>query len=223
MFDLDDAVAGWRRNLEEVGVKRDEDLDELEGHLRDEIEELGRSGLPQEDAFHEATRRLGDARELNQEFSKVGDQRSRLLQLIEREVHLMNTTKNVARGSLVTTLLLFIGFSGLFGSLGATGWVVGSKLQGLSWQGVDRYFLSLGWLFLIYAVVGLALGVNRLRRVEGKRGFVLRSLIPAFLLCPAFAIVPVSYMVIAGVVIPFCMYVAVRSAICCGQVHFPSI
>jgi len=223
MFDLNEAVAEWRRKLQREGMIETEDLDELESHLHDEVERLARSGTPEEEAFHIAVRRLGDTHELTREFSKIGCGKSRLTELVKREVQAMGTT-NDSRGNLLTTLLLFIGFSGLFGLLGATAWVMVSvKLVGLSWQDAMQHFLSLGWLFLIYAVVGLGLGMKRLRRVERKRRCVLRSLIPAFLLCPAFAIAPVSYMVIAGVVIPFCMYVAVRSAIGRGELHFRSI
>lgn len=219
MFDLNDAVAEWRRKLQQDGTIETEDLDELESHLRDEVERLARSGTPEEEALQIAARRLGDAHELTREFTKVGCRKFRLIELVKREMQAMNT-KNGSRINLMTTLLLFIGFSGLFGLLGATALVVASvKLLGLSLQGVMQHFLSLGWLFLIYAVVGLGLGMNRLRRVERKRRCVLRSLIPALLLCPAFAI-PVSYMVIAGIVIPVCMYVAVRLAIGRGELHF---
>jgi len=219
MFDLNDAVAEWRRKLQQGAMIETENLDELESHLRDEVERLARSGTSEEEAFQIALRRLGDSHKLCEEFSKVGCRTFRLIELVKREMQAMNT-KNGSRINLMTTLLLFIGFSGLFGLLGATAWVVASvKLLGPSLQGVMQHFLSLGWLFLIYAVVGLGLGMNRLRRVERKRRCLLCSLIPAFLLCPAFAI-PVSYMVIAGIVIPICMYVAVRLAIGRGDLHF---
>jgi hypothetical protein len=52
-------------------VARGEVLDELEGHLRDEVEELERAGHPPEEAVEEAMARLGRPDVLADEFAKV--------------------------------------------------------------------------------------------------------------------------------------------------------
>jgi len=44
MFNLEQAIAGWRKQMAAAGIKHREDLDELEGHLREEIRELMKSG-----------------------------------------------------------------------------------------------------------------------------------------------------------------------------------
>ena len=41
MFDLDHAIRQWRRQMANDGVRRPEALDELESHLREEIEAIG--------------------------------------------------------------------------------------------------------------------------------------------------------------------------------------
>ncbi|MEE8469401.1 MAG: permease prefix domain 1-containing protein, partial [Planctomycetota bacterium] len=69
MFELEPVMQGWREGLTES--LRDEDLEELEGHLREEITQLCAKGLSAEEAFVIAVRRVGGERELCAEFSKV--------------------------------------------------------------------------------------------------------------------------------------------------------
>ena len=69
MFELEVAIRDWRERLTES--LRDGDLDELEGHLREEITQLCTQGLSTEDAFVIGTRRLGGEHELCGEFAKV--------------------------------------------------------------------------------------------------------------------------------------------------------
>src|SRR4051812_38658206 len=68
MFNLENAIKGWRRQLAESGITSAEILDELEGHLRDEVEEQMRSGETPENAFKSAITQVGHSRELGREF-----------------------------------------------------------------------------------------------------------------------------------------------------------
>jgi hypothetical protein len=72
MFDLQSAIAEWRKDLAsgEQALSADE-LEELESHLRDVIDELERGGLPLDRAFAAAVQRLGPADELRAEFAKA--------------------------------------------------------------------------------------------------------------------------------------------------------
>ena len=70
MFDFDRAIAGWRRQLRAAGFESSESLDELESHLRDDVEMRMRSGLTAEQAFAVAVREIGSARSLKCEFEK---------------------------------------------------------------------------------------------------------------------------------------------------------
>ena len=74
MFNVDQQIQQWRRDLSNAEVCRDSDLDELESHLRDEIENLEDRGLSTEEAFIVASRRLGNRGSLTREFAKVNDQ-----------------------------------------------------------------------------------------------------------------------------------------------------
>ena len=71
MFDLSTAVNQWRNDLASGKVCKNQDLDELETHLRDQMEALSGSGLSEEEAFWVATHRLGDTGSLKREYAKI--------------------------------------------------------------------------------------------------------------------------------------------------------
>jgi hypothetical protein len=71
MFNLNEAIANWRASLAQRETCRPSDLDELEGHLRDEFENLRISNLSDEERFVVATHRLGAPAPLAGEFAKI--------------------------------------------------------------------------------------------------------------------------------------------------------
>jgi hypothetical protein len=71
MFNLEHAVADWRRQMLAAGIKTPVPLEELEDHLREDVEQRMRSGLTEPQAFEAAAQRVGQARVLNNEFLKV--------------------------------------------------------------------------------------------------------------------------------------------------------
>jgi hypothetical protein len=71
MFDLEAAVGEWRRQLAADGISSSEVLDELEGHLREEIEAQEHAGLAPGTAFEAAVASMGHAHVLKTEFAKV--------------------------------------------------------------------------------------------------------------------------------------------------------
>jgi hypothetical protein len=70
-FNLNDAVRRWRAALSQSPQVREEDLAELEGHLRDGIAGWQARGLTDEEAFLLAARRLGNQTALQTEYAKV--------------------------------------------------------------------------------------------------------------------------------------------------------
>ena len=70
-FDLNNAIRCWRDGLSQSPQFREEDLTELEGHLRDAVGELQARGLTDDEAFLVAARRLGNPAALEPEFAKV--------------------------------------------------------------------------------------------------------------------------------------------------------
>jgi len=70
MFNLEESILEWRRQVMDVGLKNANVLDELESHLREEAERQVKLGLLPQDAFETAVQRIGEAKTLNHEFKK---------------------------------------------------------------------------------------------------------------------------------------------------------
>jgi len=71
MFDLEKAVEQWRRQMLAAGIKTPVPLEELESHLREEVEQQADSGRSLSEAFTTAVERVGPASVLKAEFKKV--------------------------------------------------------------------------------------------------------------------------------------------------------
>ena len=72
MFDLEQSVANWRRQMLAAGLQTPVPLEELENHLREDIAQQQHSGLSAQQAFEIAAGKIGQAPELKSEFKKVG-------------------------------------------------------------------------------------------------------------------------------------------------------
>lgn len=82
MSSLEQRIATWHARLAGNPIYRTEDLDELEGHLRESVSALVQKGLSEEEAFWVAAHRLGEAEALGEEYGKVSTSarwRTRLL------------------------------------------------------------------------------------------------------------------------------------------------
>src|SRR5262245_14160983 len=71
MFDLEANIRAWRESLAKSLGNRKEVLDELENHLREEMQRLIMTGLTPEQAWQTAVSRLGTVDQLTREFGKV--------------------------------------------------------------------------------------------------------------------------------------------------------
>jgi hypothetical protein len=72
MFNLDYAIANWRRQMIAGGLKHPATLDELESHLREDVDQQVDTGTDVAEAFSVAVQRMGQATALKGEFSKLG-------------------------------------------------------------------------------------------------------------------------------------------------------
>ena len=70
MFDLEKSIADWRRQMLAAGIKTPVPLEELESHLREEIERQAKSGMDEQKAFEISVQRVGQPKVLNSEFKK---------------------------------------------------------------------------------------------------------------------------------------------------------
>lgn len=71
MFDLEKSIADWRGQMLAAGIKFPAPLEELESHLREEIERQRQSGLSKQKAFEISVRQIGEPQPLKSEFKKV--------------------------------------------------------------------------------------------------------------------------------------------------------
>jgi len=71
MFNLEQAIEDWRQKMLATGIETPVPLEELELHLREEMERQMRSGLSEEKAFEMAAKRVGEAQILEAEFKKI--------------------------------------------------------------------------------------------------------------------------------------------------------
>jgi hypothetical protein len=71
MFDLEQQIRDWRRTQAAALGERPELLDELESHLREDMQRLTQAGQRPEEAWVAAVARLGSSGQLAAEFAKL--------------------------------------------------------------------------------------------------------------------------------------------------------
>ena len=74
MFDLEQAIVDWRRQMLAAGIKTPVPLEELEIHLREDIEQQIQIGSGVEKAFESAVQTIGRVYVLQTEFAKMGSE-----------------------------------------------------------------------------------------------------------------------------------------------------
>jgi len=72
MFNLEQSIADWRRQMLTAGIKAPVPLEELEIHLREDVEREVRMGSDAQEAFRISVRRIGQPETLMSEFKKAG-------------------------------------------------------------------------------------------------------------------------------------------------------
>jgi hypothetical protein len=73
MFSLEQSIAEWRQQMLAAGIKTPVPLEELEIHLRDDVEERMRSGATAQQAFETTVRQIGQGEVLQTEFARAGE------------------------------------------------------------------------------------------------------------------------------------------------------
>jgi hypothetical protein len=71
MCDIEQSIAKWRQQMIDTGIKTPVPLEELESHLREEVDRQMREGISAERAFEAAVSRIGHADALRFEFDKL--------------------------------------------------------------------------------------------------------------------------------------------------------
>ena len=71
MFNIEQSIANWRQQMLAAGIKSPVPLEELEIHLREDIERQMQSGLNGQESFNSAVKKIGHGKALRKEFKKV--------------------------------------------------------------------------------------------------------------------------------------------------------
>jgi hypothetical protein len=70
MFNLEEKIAEWRNQMLAAGIRTPAPLEELEIHLREDIERQLQPGLTERNAFEVSARQIGQPELLKSEFKK---------------------------------------------------------------------------------------------------------------------------------------------------------
>ena len=72
---LEEQIAQWRAFVSRQKALRSPDVEELEGHLRDQLVALTEAGLAADEAFLVAVKRMGNLDALSREFARAHSER----------------------------------------------------------------------------------------------------------------------------------------------------
>jgi hypothetical protein len=144
MFNLDQSIAQWRQQMLGAGIKAPEPLEELEGHLREEIKRQMRSGVSAQIAFAAAVMQIGPAGQLKAEFSKQRRFRDIL------EIELISKKWDMKWGPvlhliLTTGTLLFFATLILFRSIGFAEMTSSERASSLAAIALSGFFAYVGY------------------------------------------------------------------------------
>jgi hypothetical protein len=151
MFDLEKAIAVWRLRMKSAGVQAPVPLDELESHLREEIERQIQAGASQQRALLSAIMIVGQPEALRNEFKK-GEQ------------------KYMKRS-------LYIG-GAVFGTLFGEALILPALARWVHTGHVDSWPLAVGLLMVLVSIV-VAFQIVRNHCRTLKRGLVTGFLLVA--------------------------------------------
>ena len=82
---LEERIAEWRSSFRRRQAVHTADIEELEDHLRSQVETLSEAGLDADEAFLVAVKRLGDLDSLSREFA--GSEDDQLVHFTRRQMH----------------------------------------------------------------------------------------------------------------------------------------
>jgi len=149
-FHLEQSISAWRKQMLAAGIKAPVPLEELEIHLRDEIERQMRSGFDEARAFDLASQLIGQPRPLNHEFKKT-----------ER------TFMNRKLSLLVGIFILLLGTAMILPALGKhsqrnrPALAAGANYFNIKWAGDEVYGLELGTVFVLGGLATTVYGMKK--------------------------------------------------------------
>ncbi|MGH8959367.1 MAG: permease prefix domain 1-containing protein [Acidimicrobiia bacterium] len=105
MNSLETQIGEWRTYVSRARSLNGRDVDELEGHLRDQIADLHEVGLDEDEAFLVAVKRMGGVDELSHEFAREHSER------LWKQLVLADVAEPVSGRKGLAETLLFAGLA----------------------------------------------------------------------------------------------------------------
>ena len=102
MFNLEQSIADWRKQMFAAEIKTPVPLEELEIHLREEIERQMNLGLDEPKAFEISIAQFGEAASIKREFIKIRNTRRDIMRIISMLVAIFGT---VMGGAMILPVL----------------------------------------------------------------------------------------------------------------------
>jgi hypothetical protein len=103
---LEEQITQWREYLRRRHAVHGPDVEELEGHLRDQLSALTESGLTGDEAFLVAVKRMGSLDALSREFARAHSER--LWKQLVMAPDAPNEPANIRRSELLVVLCLAV-------------------------------------------------------------------------------------------------------------------
>jgi len=151
MFDLNEAMKEWREQMLAAGIKSPVPLEELESHLRDDLEQQMDSGKLTRQAFDSAVQRIGQPGALKNEFYKING--------------------TAERKPMKRTLTIFAGLFGMFMGISAILPALGKHYrdQPGGWTSQETSGLQLGIALAIIGASIAFLAIRKHREIRGRK------------------------------------------------------
>jgi hypothetical protein len=102
---LEDQIAQWRAYLRRRQAVHSPDVEELEGHLRDQLTALTEAGLSRDEAFLVAVKRMGNLDALSRDFARAHSERLWKQLVVAPDG---DAPANTARGEILVVLTLAV-------------------------------------------------------------------------------------------------------------------
>jgi hypothetical protein len=171
MFNLNEQIGKWRENLAQSHMLGTADIDELESHLREEIQSLKQLKLSDEEALLISAHRLGNTSNLSNEYAKIN--RGRILRqktswmIIGVLIYMMviYCTRGICEGCVQFAIKRGMSSYGGLGLIGLAARILASTMI----------------IFLGYFVYRLAIRIPEIRRrvnlLSGRSSFLIILLV----------------------------------------------
>ncbi len=148
MFDLELNILSWSDHLRASGNFNETDILELENHLRDEIDDLIKTGLTLDEAFLISVKRLGNVNKISQEYSKINSEN------LWKHL-LLDSIDPIVKGQNYRNITLVIIFSLLAGTLAKIPEMFGISLNNPNYN--LFYFKNISFFILPFIALFFAI------------------------------------------------------------------